>query len=157
MIDFMQIALNLAKKAYKKGEVPIGAVIVKNGKIISKGYNKREKSQNALMHAEIIAINKACKKLKSWRLDGCTIYCTLEPCFMCAGAILNARIDKLVFGAYEQKSGSAISKFNAFENSGLNHNVLVESGVLESQCKKLLQDFFSELRIKDKINFKKNK
>lgn len=157
MIDFMQIALNLAKKAYKKGEVPIGAVIVKNGKVISKGYNKREKSQNALMHAEIIAINKACKKLKSWRLDGCTIYCTLEPCFMCAGAILNARIDKLVFGAHEQKSGSAISKFNAFENAGLNHKVLVESGVLESQCKKLLQDFFSELRIKDKINFKKNK
>jgi len=157
MIDFMQIALNLAKKAYKKGEVPIGAVIVKNGKIISKGYNKREKSQNALMHAEIIAINKACKKLKSWRLDDCTIYCTLEPCFMCAGAILNARIDKLVFGAHEQKSGSAISRFNVFENAGLNHKVLVESGVLESQCKKLLQDFFSELRIKDKINFKKNK
>ena len=157
MMDFMKTALKLAKKAYKKGEVPIGAVIVKNGKIISKGYNKREKSQNALMHAEIVAINKACKKLKSWRLDGCTIFCTLEPCFMCAGAILNARIDKLVFGAYEQKSGSAISRFNVFENSGLNHNVLVESGILELECKKLLQDFFLKLRIKDKINFKKNK
>ena len=157
MIDFMQTALKLAKKAYKKGEVPIGAVIVKNGKIISKGYNKREKSQNALMHAEIVAINKACKKLKSWRLDDCTIYCTLEPCFMCAGAILNARIDKLVFGAHEQKSGSAISRFNVFENAGLNHKVLVESGVLELECKKLLQDFFLKLRIKDKINFKKNK
>ena len=157
MINFMQVALNLAKKAYKKGEVPIGAVIVKNGKIISKGYNRREKSQNALMHAEIIAINKACKKLKSWRLDGCEIYCTLEPCFMCAGAILNARINKLVFGAYEQKSGSATSRFNVFDNSGLNHTVLVNGGVLELECKKLLQDFFADLRIKDKINLKKNK
>ena len=114
MNEFMLEAYNLAKKAYKKGEVPIGAVIVKDGKIIARGYNQREKKQSAILHAEIIAIKKACKKLKSWRLDGCDLYCTLEPCFMCSGAVLNARIKRLYFGAYEQKSCSAVSKFNLF-------------------------------------------
>ena len=132
-------------------------MVVKNNKIISKGYNKREKKQQATAHAEIIAINKACKKLKSWRLDDCDIYCTLEPCFMCAGAILNARIKNLYFGAYEQKSGSAISQFKVFENSGLNQSVSVQGGVYQQECSKLLQDFFTELRVKDKINLKKKK
>jgi len=150
MNEFMLVALKLAEKAYKKGEVPIGAVIVKDGKIIAKAYNNREKTQNAINHAEIIAINKACKKLKSWRLDGCELYCTLEPCFMCSGAILNARIKTLYFGAYEQKSGSASSKFNLFEDTGHNHKCEVIGGIMEQECKKLMQDFFAKLRIKDK-------
>lgn len=150
MKEFMLVALKLAQKAYKKGEVPIGAVIVKEGKIIAKAYNNREKTQNAINHAEIIAINKACKKLKSWRLDGCELYCTLEPCFMCSGAILNARIKTLYFGAYEQKSGSASSKFNLFEDTGHNHKCEVIGGIMEQECKKLMQDFFANLRIKDK-------
>ncbi len=150
MNEFMLVALKLAQKAYKKGEVPIGAVIVKEGKIIAKAYNNREKTQNAINHAEIIAINKACKKLKSWRLDGCELYCTLEPCFMCSGAILNARIKTLYFGAYEQKSGSASSKFNLFEDTGHNHKCEVVGGIMEQDCKKLMQDFFANLRIKDK-------
>ncbi len=151
MSELMSLALKLAKKAYKKGEVPIGAIIVKNGKIISKAYNNRESSQIAINHAEIIAIKKACKKLKSWRLDGCEMYCTLEPCFMCSGAILNARIKTLYFGAYEQKSGSATSRFNLFEDTGHNHKCNVVGGVMESECKKLMQDFFTELRLQDKI------
>ena len=150
MNEFMLVSLKLAQKAYKKGEVPIGAVIVKDGKIIAKAYNNREKTQNAINHAEIIAINKACKKLKSWRLDGCELYCTLEPCFMCSGAILNARIKTLYFGAYEQKSGSASSKFNLFEDTGHNHKCEVIGGIMEQDCKKLMQDFFANLRIKDK-------
>ena len=104
MLNFMEEAIKQANKALEKDEVPIGAVIVKNGKIIARGYNCREKNQNALMHAEIVAIDKACKKLNSWRLDGCQIYVTLEPCPMCAGAIVNARIDKLVYGCQEKTS-----------------------------------------------------
>ena len=149
---FMEIALTLAKKAYKKGEVPIGAIIVKDGKIISKAYNKREKTQNANAHAELTAINKACKKLKSWRLDGCTLYCTLEPCPMCAGAIVNSRIKKLVFGACEPKSGSVCSKFNILTESGLNHTVEYKGGVKEDECSKIIKDFFSDLRAQSKIN-----
>lgn len=149
MNEFMLEAYKLAQKAYKKGEVPIGAVVVKDGKIIAKGYNKREKTQSAIMHAEIIALQKACKKLKSWRLDGCDLYCTLEPCFMCSGAVLNARIKTLYFGAYEQKSGSAGSKFNLFSDTGHNHKCEVVGGIMEEECKKLMQDFFRELRVLD--------
>ena len=115
---FMKMAIKEAIKAKEKDEVPIGAVIVKDGVVVAKAHNLMEKTQLATAHAEILAINKACKKLKSWRLDDCDIYCTLEPCFMCAGAILNARIKNLYFGAFEHKSGSAISQFNVFENSG---------------------------------------
>jgi len=157
MNQFMEEAIKLAKKAYKKGEVPIGAVIVRNNKIIAKAYNVREKTQSAIAHAEILAIKKACKKLKSWRLDDCDIYCTLEPCFMCAGAILNARIKNLYFGAFEEKSGSAISQFKIYENAGLNHKVNVFGGIEQEQCKQLIQSFFSLLRVKDKINLKNNK
>lgn len=141
---FMEEALKLAQKANKKGEVPIGAVIVRNGKIISKGFNKREKTQNAIMHAEIVAIEKACKKLRSWRLDDCEIYVTLEPCLMCLGAIINSRIKKLVFGASDNKS--CTKEFLLSKNNSLNHNLEIESGILEEECAKLLKEFFKNAR-----------
>ena len=147
---FMKLAIKEAEKALAKDEVPIGAVIVVGGKVVARAHNLMEKTQIATAHAEILAINKACKKLKSWRLDGCELYCTLEPCFMCSGAILNARIKTLYFGAYEQKSGSASSKFNLFEDTGHNHKCEVIGGIMEQDCKKLMQDFFANLRIKDK-------
>lgn len=132
-----------------KGEVPIGAVVVKDGKIISKAYNKREKSQIATHHAEILAINKACKKLKSWRLDNCDLYVTLEPCPMCAGAILNARIKNLYYAAKDENSGG-ITRFNLMENT-LNHttncNQLIE---YEQQCSNLIKNFFKDKRNKKK-------
>lgn len=140
----MSEALKLAQKANKKGEVPIGAVIVRNGKIISKGFNKREKTQNAIMHAEIVAIEKACKKLGSWRLDDCEIYVTLEPCLMCLGAILNSRIKKLVFGASDNKS--CTKEFLLSKNNSLNHNLEIESGILEEDCTKILKEFFKNAR-----------
>ncbi len=143
---FMEEALKLAQKANKKGEVPIGAVIVRNGKIISKGFNKREKTQNAIMHAEIVAIEKACKKLGSWRLDDCEIYVTLEPCLMCLGAIINSRIKKLVFGASDNKS--CTKEFLLSKNNSLNHNLEIESGILEEDCAKLLKEFFKNARKK---------
>ena len=141
---FMEEALKLAQKANKKGEVPIGAVIVRNGKIISKGFNKREKTQNAIMHAEIVAIEKACKKLRSWRLDDCEIYVTLEPCLICLGAIINSRIKKLVFGASDNKSYT--KEFLLSKNNSLNHNLEIESGILEEDCAKLLKEFFKNAR-----------
>ena len=141
---FMEEALKLAQKASKKGEVPIGAVIVRNGKIISKGFNKREKTQNAIMHAEIVAIEKACRKLGSWRLDDCEIYVTLEPCLMCLGAIINSRIKKLVFGASDNKS--CTKEFLLSKNNSLNHNLEIESGILEEDCAKLLKEFFKNAR-----------
>jgi tRNA(adenine34) deaminase len=121
-MDFMQVAIEQAKKAYKKDEVPIGACVVRNGKVIAKAHNKTEKTQIATHHAEILAINKACKKLKSWRLDDCEIYVTAEPCAMCAGAIANARIKKEYFGAYETKSGCAESLYPVLKQNGLNHS-----------------------------------
>lgn len=144
--DYMKIALCLAKKAEKKGEVPIGALVVKNGKIISKAYNVREKTQNAVRHAEISAVEKACKKLKSWRLDGCTLYCTLEPCIMCCGAIINSRIEKVVFGAYEKKSGAVVSRFSLLSDNGLNHSSQYVGGVMEEECRALLVNFFERVR-----------
>ena len=146
MNKFMDEALKQAEKALKKQEVPIGAVVVKDGKIISTGFNCRERKQNAIKHAEIIAIEKACKKLKSWRLEDCDMYVTLEPCPMCAGAIINARIKNLYFGALEPKSGAAGSKLNLFSDYKFNHSVNVVSGVLEDECVTLLKDFFKMLR-----------
>ena len=140
--DYMLLAIKEAEKAKKKNEVPIGAIIVKDGKVISCGFNQRERKQNAILHAEIVAINKACKKLKSWRLSDCDIYVTLEPCLMCFGAILNARIKNLYYGAYD-KSGSSISaNATLFEKSILNHKTNVEGGILEDDCSKILSDFF---------------
>lgn len=145
---FMRAAIAEAKKALKKDEVPIGAVIVKDGKIIARAHNKTEESQIATFHAEILAINKACKKLKSWRLIGAEMYVTAEPCAMCAGAIANARMDKVYFGAYEKKSGCAESKYPVLTDNGLNHSVSYEGGINEKECSVLLTDYFKGKRIK---------
>lgn len=143
---FMIMAYKQAKKAKEKDEVPIGAVIVKDGKVLSKGYNLVENTNKATAHAEIIAIEKACKKLKSWRLDGAEIYVTLEPCAMCAGAIANARIKKVYFGAYERKSGCAESKYPVLTDNGLNHSAEYEGGIMEEECASLIKKYFSEKR-----------
>ena len=143
---FMRVALKEAKIAYRNGEVPIGAVIVKDGEIISKSYNKRNKNKIATHHAEINAIEKACKVLGDWRLDGCEMYVTLEPCPMCAGAILNARISKVYFGAYEVKCGALLSNYKMLFQGSLNHKGEVEGGVLLEECKALLKDFFKSKR-----------
>jgi len=145
---FMLEAIKLAHKAFKKDEVPVGAVIVKDNKIIAKGYNLREKKQNALLHAEIIAIQKACKKLKSWRLENCDIYVTLEPCSMCAGAIINSRINNVYFGAYDKKSGACGSVVNLLENKNFNHNPNILGGILEVETGALLTAFFQNKRSK---------
>lgn len=143
--EFMLEALREAKAAAQKGEVPVGAVIVKNGKVIACGRNMREEKQNALSHAEIEAINKACKALGSWRLDGCEMYVTLEPCPMCAGAIINARLKTLVFGAFDRNMGSVDSVVNLTDYP-YNHKVEVYAGIMEDECKAVLEDFFKNLR-----------
>lgn len=142
---FMRHALGRAKTAARHGETPVGAVIVKNGKIIAGGRNRREQSKNALCHAEISAINAACKKLGGWRLCGCDLYVTLEPCPMCAGAIINSRIEHVYFGAYDSKAGSfgSIADFNSI---GYNHKPFIEGGVMEKECSQILSDFFKQLR-----------
>ena len=139
---FMKMAIKQAQKAVQKDEVPIGAVIVKDGVVLARAYNLVEKTQNPTAHAEILAINKASKKLKSWRLDGAELYVTLEPCPMCAGAIVNARIKKVYFGAYEPKSGSVESKFNVLSDSGLNHKVEFTGGILENECREIIKNYF---------------
>ena len=145
---FMTLALREAVKSANEGEVPVGAVIVKDGEVIATGRNLREQKQNALSHAEIEAINSACKKLNSWRLDGCEMYVTLEPCPMCMGACLNARVDKVYFGAYEQKGRSLTDALA--EANLLNHKTEVVGGVLEKECSALLTEFFSAMRQKQK-------
>lgn len=140
----MREALRLAKKAKEMGEVPIGAVVVVDGKIIGRGYNLRTKLQMATQHAEIRAIDRACKKLASWRLEKAELYVTLEPCPMCMGAILNSRIERVYFGAYEQKGRSLTSELaNA---NLLNHTVEVTGGVMEAECAEVLTTFFTEMR-----------
>ena len=146
MNNYMKLAIEQAKNAKLKDEVPVGAVIVLNGKIIARAHNLMEKTQVSTRHAEIIAIERACKKLKSWRLDGAELYVTVEPCPMCAGAIVNSRIKKVVFGAYEKKSGSAISKFNILTDSGLNHKTEFIGGVMEDECASLIKEYFKEKR-----------
>lgn len=148
--NFMKEAVKQAKKAAAIGETPIGAVIVRGGKVIARGYNKRETKKNALLHAEIIAVDRACKKLGGWRLPGCDMYVTLEPCPMCAGAIVNARIENVYFGAYDYKSGCAGSKTDLFAPGLFNHDVRVTGGVMEEECSALLSDFFRTLRNKKK-------
>ena len=149
---FMREALKQAKKAAAIGETPVGAVIVHEGKIIARGYNKRETKKNALMHAEILAIDKACKKLGGWRLPRCDMYVTLEPCPMCAGAIINSRIDNIYFGAYDKKSGCAGSNINLFESGLFNYDVNVQGGVMECECAKVLTEFFKELRERKSVH-----
>ncbi len=142
---FMREALLLAKEAGEMGEVPVGAVVVKNGEIIGRGKNMREKKQNALSHAEIEAINEACEYLGSWRLEDCEMYVTLEPCPMCAGAIINSRIKTLIFGAYDAKMGSIDSVVNLCDLP-YNHKVEVYGGIMEDECLSVLQGFFKALR-----------
>ena len=144
---FMKEAIRQAKKAYALREVPCGCVIVYEGKIIARGYNRRNTDKNTTSHAEINAIRKASKKLGDWRLEGCTLYVTLEPCQMCAGAIVQARIDKIVIGSMNPKAGCAGSVLNLLEMDGFNHKVEVERGVLEEECSTMLSGFFKELRM----------
>lgn len=148
---FMKEAIKQAKKAAAIGETPIGAVIVQDNKIIARAYNKRETKKNALLHAEIIAIDKACRKLGGWRLPRCDMYVTLEPCPMCAGAIINARIDNVYFGAYDKKSGCASSTINLFEYGLFNHNANVTGGIMEKECADILKEFFKSLREQKKL------
>ena len=145
---FMNAAIKEALKAKEKDEVPIGAVIVKDGKIIARAHNLMEKTQLATAHAEILAINKACKKLKSWRLDGVDMYITVEPCAMCAGAIANARIAKVFFGAYESKSGCAESKYPVLSDNGLNHSTEFTGGIMQDVCANIIKKYFKEKRAK---------
>ena len=143
---YMKEALRQAKKAAEAGDVPIGCVIVYEDKIIARGYNQRNQQKSALGHAEIAAIRKASKKLGDWRLEGCTMYVTLEPCPMCAGAIVQARIPEVVIGAMNPKAGCAGSIINLLQMERLNHQVQMETGILQEECQKLLKDFFKELR-----------
>lgn len=150
--EFMLKAIDLAKKASSENEVPIGAVIVKDNKIIGTGYNKRESSKNALSHAEIIAINEACENVSNFRLENADIYVTLEPCAMCAGAILNARLKNLYFGAFDKRFGAVGSKLNVLD-SGLNYKVNFSGGYFEEQIIKMMQDFFVKIREKNKKSY----
>lgn len=147
---FMKKALRQAQLAYMSGEVPVGAVIVKDGKVIARGKNARETGKNAVLHAELTAIQKACKKLGGWRLIGCTLYVTLEPCIMCAGAIMNSRIERVVIGTSDKKAGAygGITDINSLP---VNHIPQIETGVLEEQCSEILKDFFKQLRLKKRI------
>lgn len=147
---FMKEAIRQAKKAYLLEEVPIGCVIVHEGKIIARGYNRRNTDRNTLSHAELIAIRKAAKKLGDWRLEECTMYVTLEPCQMCAGAMMQARLTEAVIGCMNPKAGCAGSVLNILEMDGFNHKVQVTRGVLEEECSQMMSQFFRELREKKK-------
>ena len=141
----MKIALKNAKKALKHDEVPVGAVIVKNNKIISQAYNKKEKTKNVINHAEIIAISKACKKLKTWRLDDCSLYVTLEPCLMCSGAIIQSRISKVYFATKNEKFGY-VSSIDSLLNKKNNHKVEIHEGMCQKKAQKMLIEFFKNKR-----------
>lgn len=148
---FMNEAIKEAKKAYALEECPIGCVLVKDGKIIARAHNQKVTKNNALMHAEVIAINKACKKLNDWHLNDCDMYVTLEPCTMCSGAMIQSRVRKVYFGAYEPKSGAVCSCNNIFDTSnGHNHFVDSEGGVLQDECSSIMKSFFKEIREKHK-------
>lgn len=147
--EFMKRALTLAKEAEALGEVPVGAVIVRNGEIIAEGKNGREAFKNALSHAELEAINNACNTLGGWRLPGCELYVTLEPCPMCAGAIINSRIEKVYFGAYDKKAGSVRSLVRLFDIP-YNHKPVVKGGIMEEECAAVLSAFFRKLRERKK-------
>lgn len=144
-IYFMRQALKEAYKACEKKEVPIGCVIVKDDKIIARGHNKRETLKSSLAHAEVIAIKKACKKLGDWRLEGCTMYITLEPCVMCSGSIIQSRLDKVIYGAQDYRFGTHKSIINLFDVK-FNHTVDIQGGILDVECSSIIKDFFKELR-----------
>ena len=143
---FMKEAISEALKAYELKEIPIGAVIVRNGEIVGRGYNLKETLKDATLHAEISAIKDACKNLGGWRLPGCTMYVTLEPCAMCAGALVNARVERLVIGTRDYKTGACGSILNIVQMENLNHQIEVEFGILEENCSNMLKEFFIELR-----------
>ncbi len=148
---FMKEALKEAKKAYDKLEVPVGVVIVNNGEIIARAHNVKEEKQDTTRHAEIIAIQKASKKLNNWRLTNCEMYVTLEPCSMCAGALIQSRIKKVYIGTMDPKTGACGSVLNLLEDFTFNHKVEIETGILQKECEELLKNFFKELRkIKNK-------
>ncbi|GAB3056004.1 tRNA adenosine(34) deaminase TadA [Salinicoccus sesuvii] len=147
---YMKLALEEARKAETIGEVPIGAVVVRQGEVIATGHNLRETSQNPLTHAEMIAINRASEVLGSWRLEGCTLYVTLEPCVMCSGAIVMSRIPHVVYGANDKKGGTVESLMHLLDEPRFNHRALVTSGVLEAECSTMLKSFFKALRQKRK-------
>ena len=144
--DFMREALVEAKKAYDLGKIPIGAVLVHDGEIISRHHNRREMDHDATAHAEMLVIREACDALERWRLTGCTLYVTIEPCPMCAGAIINSRIDRVVYGASDYKGGAVESLFNVLSHPGLNHEPEVMSGVLADECSQIMKDFFKMRR-----------
>ena len=143
---FMKEALKEAQKAYNKLEIPVGAVIVKDGKVIARAHNQKETKCDTTKHAEILAIQKASKKLKSWRLLDCEMYVTLEPCTMCAGAIINSRIKKVYIGTMDQKTGAVGSVLNLFQDYTFNHKVEYEAGIMQKECEQILKQFFKELR-----------
>lgn len=143
---FMKEALKEAKKAYKELEIPVGCVIVKDGEIIARAHNQKEKKKDTTKHAEILAIQKASKKIDAWRLENCEMYVTLEPCSMCAGALIQSRIKKVYIGAMDEKTGSCGSVLNLLDDYKFNHHVESEIGLLEEDCRRILKDFFLELR-----------
>ena len=144
---FMNEALKEAKKAYKKLEIPVGAIIVKDGEVIARAHNVKEEKNDTTKHAEIIAIQKASKKLESWRLNNCEMYVTLEPCAMCAGAIIQARLKKVYIGTMDEKTGACGSVLNLLQDYKFNHSVELETGILKEESEKILKDFFKELRV----------
>ena len=148
--NYMELALNEAKKAYEIEEIPVGAIIVKDGKVISRAYNQKETKSNPIAHAEILAIERASKKLGRWRLDDCDLYVTLEPCPMCAGAIIQARIKNLYIGTMDPKSGACGSVLDLSKDFPFNHKVNTIVGIKKLECEKILKDFFKQLRNKTK-------
>jgi tRNA(adenine34) deaminase len=149
---FMRVAIDQAEIARENGDVPVGAVIVREGQLIAKAYNQRQQLQDPTAHAEIIALTQAAEAVGSWRLDGCTIYVTLEPCTMCAGALVLARMDRLVYGCEDPKTGACGSLYNIVQDERLNHRLEVTSGVMESECRRQLQEFFAHRRQENKNN-----
>lgn len=148
--EYMQLAMAEAEKAAAEGEIPIGAVLVYNGEVIAAAHNQRELSHDATAHAEILVIRQACQKLQRWRLTGCSLYVTVEPCSMCSGAIINSRIDRVVYGCPDIKAGGAESIFNILTNGNLNHQVEVISGVCEQSCADIMKSFFQRRRAENK-------
>lgn len=149
---YMKEAIKEAKLAFQKDEVPIGCIIVHQDKIIARAHNLREDTQNAIAHAEILAIEQACQYLNSWRLEDCTLYVTLEPCAMCTGAILQSRIKEVIYGAQDPKGGCIESCIQLYEYKGFNHYPMHKAGILEEECSSLLKQFFKEKRIKKKMS-----
>ncbi|KMM37761.1 tRNA adenosine(34) deaminase TadA [Guptibacillus hwajinpoensis] len=155
--QFMKAAIHEAERAASIGEVPIGAVIVKDDRIIASAYNLRETEQRSVAHAELLAIDDACKEVGSWRLTGCTLYVTLEPCAMCSGAIVLSRVERVVYGAYDPKGGCAGTLMNLLDDNRFNHQAEVTAGVLEEECGSMLSRFFRELREAQKLKKKQMK